>query len=217
LALAGLRENDAASQSFATVGAQQSDSPCGPCRHIAPTQVGHEFIADGEPNALLYEHIPRKAACSEVLQCSLIAKQAVGVEFDGGGKRADLVGASYRRALRRRPAATNDANRGLTNARIQPMCSVPERELLDLLNERNCVAANLATEAHKPRGASVHDEVWTAAVHVKRTPADECRSGATQLDSVSLDDFGDGMLLTDALGINAFSGRSIDGSHDACG
>jgi hypothetical protein len=85
-----------------------------------------------------------------------------------------------------------------------------------LLNERNCVPTNLATEAHKTRGPVEHDEVRTPAICVKRTPAHECRASATKLDAVTLDDLGDGMLLTDALGINAFSGGSGNGHHDAC-
>jgi len=40
---------------------------------------------------------------------------------------------------------------------IQALYGITERELLDLLEERNSVAANLPTEAHKTRGQGVND------------------------------------------------------------
>jgi hypothetical protein len=45
------------------------------------------------------------------------------------------------------------------------VCSVSEWKLLDLLDERNRVAANQATEAHKKR-TGINDQVWTAAIGV---------------------------------------------------
>jgi hypothetical protein len=109
----------------------------------------------------------------------------------------------------------NDASCGLAGTCVQTMSSVPEGELLDMLNERNRVAMDLATKAHKSRGTDVHDEVWTAAVRVKWTPADERGAGTTKLDAIALDDVGNRMLLTDPLGIDAFSGGLSDGHH-AC-
>ena len=150
-----------------TVGAQQANAPGGGYGYIAPGKVGSEFVAGGKANVIFDEHVPCTAACSEVLQCARVAEEPVGIEFDGGSKSADLDGGSYWRAVRGRWAATNDASRGLTNARVEPTCSAPERELLDLLNERNHVAANLATKAHKTRGTDVNDQVWATAIRVK--------------------------------------------------
>jgi hypothetical protein len=63
--LTEFRKDEAARESFATIGAQQANAQAGGYRHVAPGQVGHEFVAGGEANAILAEHISRKAAGSE--------------------------------------------------------------------------------------------------------------------------------------------------------
>jgi len=70
--LTEFRKDHAARESFAIIGAQQANVPAGGYRHVVPGQVGHGLVADGEANAILAEHISRKAAGSEVLQCSLL-------------------------------------------------------------------------------------------------------------------------------------------------
>ena len=93
---------------------------------------------------------------------------------------------------------------GATARCLQALHSVPERELLELLDERNRVAANLATEAHKTRGTGVNDQVWSAAVHVEWTPADERGAGTTKPSSCACGQRGDLHELghtTDHLGV----------------
>jgi hypothetical protein len=60
LTLTDFREDDAPGEPFATIGAQQADTPCGQRGHIAPGQVGHEFVADGKSDTLPYQQIPRE-------------------------------------------------------------------------------------------------------------------------------------------------------------
>jgi len=151
-----------------------------------------------------YQQIPRKPTLSEVAQSWFIAEQAVSVELDRGSKGADLVIASNRRAVTERTAPANDERYGRNCTFVQAECSVSERELLDLLDERNRISANPATEAHKTRGTDVHDQVGSATVRVEWTPADQCRPGTTKLDAVSLDDVRDRMLLAKPIGIDAF-------------
>jgi hypothetical protein len=79
--------------------------------------------------------------------------------------RACLVTAVAEAGCRRTPPAGSGTF-------VQPLFSISEGELLDVLNERNHVAANPATEADKTLGTDVHEQVWTAAVRVERTPAD---------------------------------------------
>jgi len=98
---------------------------------------------------LSYEQIPRKPTLSEVAQGSFIAEQAVSVELDSGSKGADLVVASNWRAVTERTAPANDVRYGRNCTFIQAVCSVSERELLHLLDERNRVAANLARKHTK--------------------------------------------------------------------
>jgi hypothetical protein len=61
-----------------------------------------------------------------------------------------------------------------------------------------------------------NDQVGSAAVRMEWTPADERGAGTTKLDAIALDDVGNRMLLTDPLGIDAFSGGLSDGHHSAC-
>jgi hypothetical protein len=128
---------------------QQANTPGGSHGHVAPRQVGHEFVAG-------------------------------------------------------RTAPANDVRHGRNCTFVQAECSVSERELLDLLDERNRISANLATEAHKTSGTGINDQVRTAGIHMEWTPADQCRPGTTTLDAISLDDVRDRMLLAKPLSIDAF-------------
>ena len=147
-----------------------------------------------------YEQIPRKSTLSEVAQSSFIAAQAVSVELDSGSKGADLVVAPNWRTVTERTAPANDVRYGRNCTFAQAECSDSERELLDLLDERNSISANLATEAHKTRGTGINDQVWTAGIRMEWTPADKRRAAATKLDAVLLDYSLDRRQLTDLLG-----------------
>jgi hypothetical protein len=213
VAPANFREHNATRQPFVAVGAQQANAPGGRRGHISPRWVRHEFVAGSEADALLNEYISRKAARSEVLERVSVAEQPIGIELDSGSKGADLVVASSSPAATEWNLASNDALYRRNSTFVQTVYSVSKRELLDLLDERNRVAANLATEAHEMRGLGVYDQVWTAAVRVERTPADERRAGATKLDAVSRYNLRNWMLLADSLGIDALSWGSSDRHH----
>ena len=58
-----------------------------------------------------------------------------------------------------------------------------------------------------------NDQVGSAAVRVEWTPADERGAGRTKLNAVALDDLCNRMLLTDPIGIDAFSCELTDGYH----
>jgi hypothetical protein len=89
LTLADFGKDDATGESFASVGVQQTTRRAADAGDIAPRQVGHEFIAGGEPDAMLCEHISRRAAHTQVLECSAIAEQPIGIELDSGSNGAD--------------------------------------------------------------------------------------------------------------------------------
>ena len=125
--------------------------------HTTPGEVGHEFVACSKSDTLSYEQIPRKSTLSEVAQSSFIAEQAVSVELDSGSKGAVLVVAPNWRTVTERTAPANDVRYGRNCTFAQAECSDSERELLDLLDERNSISANLATEAHKTRGTDVRE------------------------------------------------------------
>jgi hypothetical protein len=154
---------------------------------------------------LSYEHILLKTAVAEVRLRPLIAEQPVGVELYSGGKSPDLVGASNRRTMLEWTASATGPRYVRHRTCVQAPRGVTEREPLDLLDKRNCVAANLTTEAHETRGTGVNDEIRATCIRMERTPPDECRARTSELDAVSLDDFGDRMLLTESLRIDAFS------------
>jgi hypothetical protein len=155
---------------------------------------------------MLYEHISRKAALSEVLKCSLVAEQPVRIKLDGRGKGAKFVVAPNWRVITDRDAGAMETRYGRHGTCVQHACRVAKRQLLDLLNKCNRVAAGLASEAHKTRGSDVHDQVGSTAVSMEWTPADERSAGTAKLNTVALDDVGNRMLLTDSLSIDAFSG-----------
>src|SRR6266496_2055684 len=113
--------------------------------HTTPGEVGHEFVACSKSDTLSYEQIPRKPTVSEVAQGSFIAEQPVSAELNSGGKGRDLVVSSNRRPVTVRAAPSNDARYGRNGTCVQAQCGVAEGDLLELLDERNTVAANLAT------------------------------------------------------------------------
>jgi hypothetical protein len=190
-------EHDATGQPLAAVDVQQANAPGGRRGHAAPGQVGHEFVAGGEPDVLLYKHISREPTGSEILERSFVSEQSIGVKLDSGLKGAELVVASSWRFMAGLRARANDASHGRKYTFVQTVYSVSEGKLLDLLDERNRVAANLATEAHETRGTGENHQVGSAAVRVEWTPADERGAGTTKLNAVALDDVGNRMLLTD--------------------
>jgi hypothetical protein len=87
----------------------------------------HEFVADSEADAVLYEYISRKAARNEVLERALVAEQPIGVEFDSGSKGADVIVVSNYVAAPKRTAPANDARYGRNCLFVQLACSVSER------------------------------------------------------------------------------------------
>jgi hypothetical protein len=68
-----------------------------------------------------------------------------------------------------RTALANDAGYGRSDTSFQPLHSVSERQLLELLDERNRVTVNLTPETHKARGTdSVESDFKRARRHSPR-------------------------------------------------
>jgi hypothetical protein len=79
LALANFRKDDAAGECLIAIGPEEANSARCFRWQAPPPQVGHEFVAAGEPDTLPLEHIPPESAPLKIIKAGFIAEKSIGI------------------------------------------------------------------------------------------------------------------------------------------